>query len=138
VTQNPFQDLLESEQARIIFDNAEVRGYVEPAELEAFALEHDLSPTEIEELTREVERLGHEIGEAKAKAEEAEQAAAAERRRQREQDRIEKATAELEASGADGAVKTPPPPAPEGGAPENAEEGVEDGGSPDKLSDTDG
>ena len=72
LTQNQFQELLESEQARIIFDNAEVRGFVEPAELEAFALEHDLSPEEIEELTREIERLGHEIGEAKAKAEEAE------------------------------------------------------------------
>ena len=69
---NQFQELLESDQAKIIFDNAEVRGFIDPAELEAFALEHDMSAEEIEELTREIERLGHEIGEAKAKVEEAE------------------------------------------------------------------
>ncbi len=69
---NQFQELLESDQAKIIFDNAEVRGFIDPAELEAFALEHDMSAEEIEELTREIERLGHDIGVAKAKAEEAE------------------------------------------------------------------
>ena len=61
---NQFQELLESDQAKIIFDNAEVRGFIDPAELEAFALEHDMSAEEIEELTREIERLGHDIAAA--------------------------------------------------------------------------
>jgi RNA polymerase primary sigma factor len=72
LTSNQLQELLESDQAKIIFDNAELRGHIDPAELEAFSLEHDLSADEIEDLTREIERLGHEIGIAKAKVEEAE------------------------------------------------------------------
>ena len=47
---------------------AEERGYIEPAELEAFALEHDLNDDEVEELTRELERIGLEVGAAAAAA----------------------------------------------------------------------
>jgi RNA polymerase primary sigma factor len=54
--------LLESDQIRAIVEGAEDRGYVEPTELEAFALELELSEQEIEELTRELERIGLEIG----------------------------------------------------------------------------
>jgi len=54
--------LLETDQARALVEGAEERGYVEPAELEAFALELDLNEEEIEELTRELERIGLEVG----------------------------------------------------------------------------
>jgi len=43
-------------------EGAEERGYVEPAEIEAFAAELELSDDEVEELTRELERTGLEIG----------------------------------------------------------------------------
>jgi RNA polymerase primary sigma factor len=62
LTQNQLHELLETEQARALVDGAEERGYVEPAELEAFAVELDLNEEEIEELTRELERIGLEIG----------------------------------------------------------------------------
>jgi RNA polymerase primary sigma factor len=68
LTQNQLHELLESEQARVMLENAEDRGFVEPAELEAFALEHDLSEDEIEQLTRELETIGLEIGQARVDA----------------------------------------------------------------------
>jgi RNA polymerase primary sigma factor len=54
--------LLETDQIRAIVERAEERGFVEPSELEAFAAELDLNETEVEELTRELERIGLEIG----------------------------------------------------------------------------
>ena len=42
-------------------ETAQERGYLEPAELEAFALELDLNDEDIEELTAELERIGLEI-----------------------------------------------------------------------------
>src|SRR3954453_16341691 len=45
-----------------MLEGAEERGYVEPAELEAFALEHDLGEDELEQLTRELETIGVEVG----------------------------------------------------------------------------
>jgi RNA polymerase primary sigma factor len=54
--------LLESDQIRALIEAAEERGYVEPVELEAFAAEVDLNDDEVEELTRELERIGLEIG----------------------------------------------------------------------------
>jgi RNA polymerase primary sigma factor len=54
--------LLESDQIRALVEAAEERGYVEPTELEAFATELDLTEDEVEELTRELERTGLEIG----------------------------------------------------------------------------
>ncbi len=63
MTQNQLTELLETESARLLVEGAEERGFVEPAELEAFALEHELSELDVEELTREFERIGLEIGE---------------------------------------------------------------------------
>src|SRR5947209_1256340 len=50
-------------------EGAEERGFVEPAELEAFALELDLNEEEVEELTRELERIGLEVAQAQVAAE---------------------------------------------------------------------
>src|SRR5262245_60085714 len=61
-------ELLETEGARTLLEGAEERGWVMPAELEAFALEHELSDVDVEELTRELERIGLEIGEPVAGA----------------------------------------------------------------------
>jgi RNA polymerase primary sigma factor len=54
--------LLETDQAKALVEGAEERGYVEPLELEAFALELDLNDQDIEELTRELERIGLDVG----------------------------------------------------------------------------
>jgi RNA polymerase primary sigma factor len=60
--------LLESDQIRAIVEGAEERGFVDPAELEAFAAELELNEDEVEELTRELERTGLEIGQPAAPA----------------------------------------------------------------------
>ena len=62
MTQNQMHELLESEQAKVMLENAEDRGFLEPAELEAFALEHDLSEDEVDQFTRELETIGVEVG----------------------------------------------------------------------------
>jgi RNA polymerase primary sigma factor len=54
--------LLETESARSLVDIAEERGFIEPAELEALALEHDLADDEIEQLALELQTIGLEIG----------------------------------------------------------------------------
>ena len=76
LTQNQLQELLGTEPARALLEGAEERGFVLPAELEAFALEHDLADDEVEELTRELETTGLEVREpgpeAGAEAEKAE------------------------------------------------------------------
>ncbi len=54
--------MLETDQAKALVEGAEERGYVEPAELEAFALELDLNDQDVEELTRELERIGLDVG----------------------------------------------------------------------------
>ena len=61
LTQHQLHELLESEPARTLLEGAEERGYIEPAELEAFALEHDLADDEVELLTRELEAVGLEV-----------------------------------------------------------------------------
>jgi RNA polymerase primary sigma factor len=61
LSQHTTQEVLETPQARTLVENAEERGYIEPAELEALALELDLAEDEIAELTHELEALGHEI-----------------------------------------------------------------------------
>jgi RNA polymerase primary sigma factor len=82
LTQNQLHELLDSDQAKALVEGAEERGHLEAAELEAFALEHDLNEAEVEELTRELERIGLEIrqpeAEAKAKEIELEEKIAAE------------------------------------------------------------
>ena len=74
---------MESEQARPFIEQGEERGHIEPVELEAFAVEHDLGEEEIEQLTRELEAIGLEIREAAA--EEAEQAAQAKQQQKAKQ-----------------------------------------------------
>jgi RNA polymerase primary sigma factor len=78
LTQNQLTELLETEGAKTLIEGAEERGFVEPAQLEAFALEHELSDLDVEELRRELERLGMEIGQSAAAAEEETAAAEAE------------------------------------------------------------
>ncbi|MGH3010051.1 MAG: sigma-70 family RNA polymerase sigma factor [Gaiellaceae bacterium] len=68
LTQNQLQELLESDQIRAIVEGSEERGYVDPADIEAFAAEQDLNQDEVEELTRELERTGIEIGQPVAAA----------------------------------------------------------------------
>jgi RNA polymerase primary sigma factor len=60
LTQN-LQALLETEGAKGLVETAEERGFVEATELEAFALEHNLSELEVEDMTRELERIGLEV-----------------------------------------------------------------------------
>jgi RNA polymerase primary sigma factor len=62
LSQHTTQELFESLQGRSLVENAEERGYVEPAEIEALALELELNEDEIAEFTHELEALGHEIG----------------------------------------------------------------------------
>jgi RNA polymerase primary sigma factor len=57
------QELLESEHVRLLVDGAEERGFVEAAELEALALEHELADVELEEIRHELERMGVEMRE---------------------------------------------------------------------------
>src|SRR5436305_11013966 len=54
-------ELLESEHARTFVEGAEERGFVEPAEIEAFAVEHDLAEDDAEQFQRELEAIGLEI-----------------------------------------------------------------------------
>ncbi|HKC77757.1 MAG TPA: RNA polymerase sigma factor RpoD/SigA [Gaiellaceae bacterium] len=60
--------MLESDQIRAIVESAEERGFIDPAQLEAFAAELELNDDEVEELTRELERTGLEIGQPAAGA----------------------------------------------------------------------
>jgi RNA polymerase primary sigma factor len=69
LTQNQLHELLDSDQAKALVEGAEERGYLEAAELEAFSLEHELNEDEIEELTRELERIGLEVRQPAAEAE---------------------------------------------------------------------
>src|SRR5580698_310503 len=48
-----------------MLETGEERGWIEPAELEAFALEHELVDADVEDLTRELERIGLEVREAR-------------------------------------------------------------------------
>src|SRR4029453_18037210 len=69
LTQNQLHELLDSDQAKALVEGAEERGHLEAAELEAFALEHDLNEDEIEEVTRELERIGLEVRQPAIEAE---------------------------------------------------------------------
>jgi len=62
LTQNQLIELLESEHLKSLIERAEEHGgHLEPAELEAFVLEHDLGEDEAELLHRELEAHGIEI-----------------------------------------------------------------------------
>ncbi|HEY7421175.1 MAG TPA: RNA polymerase sigma factor RpoD/SigA [Gaiellaceae bacterium] len=60
--------MLESDQIRAMVEGAEERGFIDPAQLDAFAAELELNADEVEELTRELERTGLEIGQPAAPA----------------------------------------------------------------------
>jgi RNA polymerase primary sigma factor len=76
LTQSQIQELLESEQARSLVEGAEERGWIEPADFEVFVIEHELNEQEIEDVTRELERIGLEIGRPQGAAEAEKEAAA--------------------------------------------------------------
>jgi RNA polymerase primary sigma factor len=80
LTAHQLTELLETEGARTLVEAAEERGFVEPTDLEAFAIEHDLADDEVEQITRELEAIGLEIGEPRREAVE-QQAAAPETQR---------------------------------------------------------
>ena len=63
LTQNQLTELLETESARTLLEAGEERGWIEPAELEAFAVENDLGEPEVEDLVKELERIGLEVRE---------------------------------------------------------------------------
>jgi len=63
VTQNQLSELLESEAAKALIERGEERGWIEPAELDAFALEHELIGADVEDLTGGLERIGLEVRE---------------------------------------------------------------------------
>jgi RNA polymerase primary sigma factor len=69
LTQQQLHELLESDPVRVLVEGAEERGFIETAEFEAFALEHDLSEDEAEQLTRELETIGIDVGRPQAAAE---------------------------------------------------------------------
>jgi RNA polymerase primary sigma factor len=69
LTHQQISELLETEGARAFVEAAEERGHVEPTELEAFALEHELDDGDVEQLTRELEAIGLEVGEPRAEEE---------------------------------------------------------------------
>jgi RNA polymerase primary sigma factor len=66
LTNNQISELLETEGARSLVEASEERGFVEPTELEAFALEHELEDADVEQLTRELEAIGLEVGEPRS------------------------------------------------------------------------
>ncbi len=78
MTQNQLTELFESDQVKALIERSEERGWVEPTELEAFVLEHDLNDDEAEQVTRELETIGLEVGQPPAAA------AAAEERKKEE------------------------------------------------------
>ena len=61
MTQNQLHELMESDGARSLVEGAEERGFIEPAELEAFALEHELNEEDVEQLSHALESIGLEI-----------------------------------------------------------------------------
>jgi RNA polymerase primary sigma factor len=75
LTQNQLIELIESEQVKALVERSEERGIIEPNELEAFVLEHDLNEEETEQLTRELETLGLEVGQSRAAKDKAEKEA---------------------------------------------------------------
>jgi RNA polymerase primary sigma factor len=62
LTQNQLIELFESDQVKALVERSEERGFVEPTEFEAFVLEHELNDEEQEQLTRELETIGLEVG----------------------------------------------------------------------------
>ena len=62
LTQNQLIELFETDQLKSIVERSEERGWVDPAELEGFVTEQELAAEEVEQVTRELEAMGLEIG----------------------------------------------------------------------------
>ncbi len=62
MTQNQLIELFETDQLKSIVERSEERGWVDPAELEGFVTEQELAAEEVEQITRELEAMGLEIG----------------------------------------------------------------------------
>jgi RNA polymerase primary sigma factor len=86
LTQNQLNDLLESDQIRAMVEGAEERGFIDPAQIEAFAAELELNDNEVEELTRELERTGLEIGQPAAPPADAPRAEAPKEEKEKEKE----------------------------------------------------
>ena len=82
MTQNQLTELFESDQIKGLIERSEERGWVEPIELEAFVLEHELNDEEAEQITRELETIGLEVGQPQADADAKRQLADAERKKE--------------------------------------------------------
>ena len=82
MTQNQLTELFESDQIKALIERSEERGWVEPTELEAFVLEHELNDEETEQITRELETIGLEVGQPQADADAKKQLADAERKKE--------------------------------------------------------
>ena len=70
MTQNQLIELFETEQLKGIVERSEERGWVDPAELEAFVTEQEIGSEEVEQITRELEAMGLEVGLPKQSEEE--------------------------------------------------------------------
>jgi RNA polymerase primary sigma factor len=73
LTQNQLIELFETDQLKAIVERSEERGWVDAAELASFVTEQELGSEEIEQVTRELEAMGLEVG-APAPSEEEEKA----------------------------------------------------------------
>jgi len=82
LTQSQLTELFESDQIKGLIERSEERGWVEPVELEAFVLEHELNDEEAEQITRELETIGLEVGQPQADADAKKQLADAERKKE--------------------------------------------------------
>ncbi len=91
--------MLESDQIRAIVEGAEEKGFIDPAQLEAFAAELELNDDEREELTRELERTGLEIGQPAATAAGAQPAEAPKEEEKQDEPAPEPATPTVAISG---------------------------------------
>jgi RNA polymerase primary sigma factor len=63
-------ELLETVQGRALVESAEERGWIEPAELEALALELELNDEELADFQHELETIGLEIGQPREEPDE--------------------------------------------------------------------
>jgi len=82
LTQSQLTELFETDQIKGLIARSEERGWVDPIELEAFALEHELNDEEAEQITRELETIGLEIGQPQADADAKKLLADAERKKE--------------------------------------------------------
>jgi len=82
LTQSQLTELFESDQIKGLVARSEERGWVDPIELEAFVLEHELNDEEAEQITRELETIGLEVGQPQADADAKKLLADAERKKE--------------------------------------------------------